>query len=186
MSSLPRLVILDRDGVINEDSDDYIRSADEWIPIEGSLEAIARLNQAGILVAVASNQSGLGRGFFTPEDLNRMHAKFQRLLARIGGHVDAIFFCPHTPEAGCECRKPAPGLLRSVSLRFGLPLNSVPFIGDSKSDVEAAQAARARPVLVRTGKGVRTLANNPELKSLPCYANLAEAVDALLDGNALT
>ena len=186
MSSLPRLVILDRDGVINEDSDDYIKSADEWIPIEGSLEAIARLNQAGILVAVASNQSGLGRGLFSPEDLNQMHAKFQRLLARLGGHVDAIFFCPHTPGAGCECRKPAPGLLRSVSLRFGLPLNSVPFIGDTRSDVEAARAARATPVLVRTGKGVRTLADNPELASLPCYADLAEAVDALLDGNPLT
>jgi D-glycero-D-manno-heptose 1,7-bisphosphate phosphatase len=186
MSNLPRLVILDRDGVINQDSDDYIKSADEWIPIEGSLEAIARLNQAGILVAVASNQSGLGRGLFTPQDLNRMHAKFQRLLARIGGHVDAIFFCPHTPEAGCECRKPAPGLLRSVSLRFGLPLSSVPFIGDSKSDVEAARAARARPVLVRTGKGVRTLADNPGLESLPCYADLAEAVDALLDGSSPT
>ena len=186
MSNLPRLVILDRDGVINQDSDDYIKSADEWIPIEGSLEAIARLNQAGILVAVASNQSGLGRGLFTPQDLNRMHAKFQRLLARIGGHVDAIFFCPHTPDAGCECRKPAPGLLRSVSLRFGLPLNSVPFIGDSKSDVEAAQAARARPVLVRTGKGVRTLTDNPGLENLPCYADLGEAVDALLDGSLLT
>ncbi len=186
MSSLPRLVILDRDGVINLDSDDYIKSADEWIPIEGSLEAIARLNQAGILVAVASNQSGLGRGLFSPEDLNQMHAKFQRLLARLGGHVDAIFFCPHTPDAGCECRKPAPGLLRSVSLRFGLSLNSVPFIGDTKSDVEAARAARATPVLVRTGKGQRTLADNPELESLLCYADLAEAVDSLLEGSPLT
>lgn len=186
MSSLPRLVILDRDGVINEDSDDYIKSPDEWIPIEGSLEAIARLNQAGILVAVASNQSGIGRGLFSPEDLNRMHAKFQRLLARFGGHVDAIFFCPHTPDAGCECRKPAPGLLRSVSLRFGLPLTSVPFIGDSESDVEAARAATARPVLVRTGKGARTLARHPELESLPCFENLAEAVDKLLDGNQLS
>ena len=100
--------------------------------------------------------------------------------------MDAIFFCPHTPDAGCECRKPAPGLLRSVSLRFGLSLNSIPFIGDSKSDVEAARAAKATPLLVRTGKGELTLAQNPELESLPCYANLAEAVDALLDGNALS
>lgn len=181
MSKLPRLVILDRDGVINEDSDDYIKSVDEWVPIEGSLEAIARLNQAGILVAVVSNQSGIGRGLFTPDDLNRMHAKLQRLLARIGGHVDGIFFCPHKPEDNCECRKPAPGLLRSASLRFGLPLNSVPFIGDSKRDVEAARAARALPILVRTGKGERTLQQHPELSVLPCFDDLAAAVDALLE-----
>jgi len=183
MSRLPKLVILDRDGVINEDSDDYIKSAEEWIPIRGSLEAIARLNHAGIQVVVASNQSGIGRGLFAPEDLNEMHAKFQRNLARLGGHVNGIFFCPHTPEDRCECRKPAPALLRSISLRFGLPLTGVPFIGDSKTDVDAAFAAKAQPILVRTGKGMRTQANYPELSSLPWFDDLAEAVDHLLEGN---
>jgi D-glycero-D-manno-heptose 1,7-bisphosphate phosphatase len=183
MSRLPKLVILDRDGVINQDSDDYIKSADEWIPISGSLEAIARLNHAGVQVAVASNQSGIGRGLFTPEDLNQMHAKLQRALARLGGHIDGVFFCPHTPEDRCECRKPAPGLLRSISLRFGLPLTTVPFIGDTKTDVDAALAAKAQPILVRTGKGLRTRANHPELLSLPWFNDLADAVDHLLEGS---
>lgn len=183
MSRLPKLVILDRDGVINQDSDDYIKSAEEWMPICGSLEAIARLNHAGIQVVVASNQSGIGRGLFAPEDLNEMHAKLHRKLARLGGHVDGIFFCPHTPQDRCECRKPAPGLLRSISLRFGLPLTSVPFIGDSKTDVDAAVAARAQPIMVRTGKGMRTQAKYPELLSLPWFDDLAEAVDHLLEGN---
>lgn len=174
------MVILDRDGVINEDSDEYIKSAEEWIPIPGSLEAIARLNHAGISVAVASNQSGIGRGLFTAEDLNQIHAKFRHALARFGGHVDGIFFCPHTPEARCECRKPAPGLLRSISLRFAVPLAGVPFIGDSKRDVEAAFAARAQPILVRTGKGLRTRKKHPELRALPWFDDLAAAVDDLL------
>ena len=186
MSILPRLVILDRDGVINEDSDHYIKSSEEWIPIPGSLEAIARLNHAGIQVVVATNQSGIGRGLFAPEDLNEMHAKFQRGLARLGGHVDGIFFCPHTPEDECECRKPAPGLLRSISLRFGLPLTAVPFIGDSKRDVDAALAAKARPVLVRTGKGVLTYENHPELHSLPWFDDLSDAVENLLEGSLHT
>jgi len=185
MNKLPKLVILDRDGVINEDSDDYIKSVDEWIPINGSLEAIARLNHAGILVAVATNQSGIGRGLFTVKELNQMHAKFQRALGRVGGHVDGIFFCPHSPDAGCECRKPAPGLLRSISLRFGQALGGVPFIGDSRTDVEAAWAAKAVPVLVRTGKGLRTQARHPELLELPWFDDLADAVDKLLEGNLL-
>ena len=120
--AVPALVVLDRDGVINQDSDAYIKSPEEWIPIPGSLEAIARLNHAGIQVAVASNQSGIGRGLFAIEDLNAMHAKLQRLLARVGGHVDAIFFCPHTPDAGCNCRKPRPGLLHAIAQRFELRL----------------------------------------------------------------
>jgi len=180
MNGLPKLLVLDRDGVINEDSDEYIKSAEEWIPIAGSLEAIARLNHAGVQVVVASNQSGIGRGLFTAADLNQMHAKFQRALARVGGHVDGIFFCPHSPEAGCECRKPAPGLLRSISLRFGMPMTGVPVVGDSKRDVDAAIAAKASPILVRTGKGQRTLADHPELADLPCYDDLADAVEHLL------
>ena len=114
----PPLVILDRDGVINQDSDAYIKSPEEWIPIPGSLEAIARLNHAGILVAVASNQSGLGRGLFDLDTLNAMHAKFHQALGRAGGHVDGIFFCPHTPQDGCDCRKPRPGLLHAISQRI--------------------------------------------------------------------
>lgn len=180
MNKLPQLVILDRDGVINEDSDDYIKSVDEWLPIPGSLEAITRLNHAGITVAVATNQSGIGRGLFSLEDLNAMHAKFQHALARVGGHVDGVFFCPHAPDSGCSCRKPAPGLLRSISLRFSVDLTEVPVIGDSERDVEAALAARARPVLVRTGKGTRTLQDNPALSVYPCFDDLAAAVDSLL------
>lgn len=179
MSKLPRLVILDRDGVINEDSDDYIRCADEWLPIPGSLEAIARLNHAGVLVTVASNQSGIGRGLFSLDDLNQMHAKFQRGLARVGGHIDGIFFCPHTPQAQCSCRKPAPGLLRSISQRFAVPLTEVPFIGDSRRDVEAALAVRASPMLVRTGKGRLALEEDPRLADYPVFDDLAAAVDHL-------
>lgn len=180
MSTLPRLVILDRDGVINEDSDEYIKSVDEWLPIAGSLEAIARLNRAGITVVVATNQSGIGRGKFSLEDLNQMHAKFHRALARVGGHVDGIFFCPHTPEDRCRCRKPAPGLLHAIGLRFSVNLADVPVIGDSKRDLEAALAVRARPILVRTGKGARTLQENPELAIYPCFDDLAAVVDDLL------
>jgi len=186
MNMLPRLVILDRDGVINEDSDDYIKCAEEWLPIAGSLEAIARLNLAGIRVAVATNQSGIGRGIFTLEELNQMHAKFQRALARVGGHVDGIFFCPHAPEANCSCRKPAPGLLRSIGLRFGVPLTEVPVIGDSQRDIEAALAVRARPMLVRSGKGAQTLRRAPELADYPVFDDLAAAVDRLLSGDGLT
>ena len=186
MNRLSKLVILDRDGVINQDSDEYIKTEDEWIPIPGSLESIARLNHAGIRVVVATNQSGIGRGLIAPEDLNRMHAKFQRSLARVGGHVDGIFFCPHTPEVKCACRKPATGLLRSISLRFGVSLVGTVFIGDSKSDVDAATAVRALPILVRTGKGLRTLAAHPELEGLPWFEDLAEAVDDLLEKSRLT
>ncbi len=182
MSDLPKLVILDRDGVINQDSDAYIKSADEWIPIPGSLEAIARLNHAGIAVTVATNQSGIGRGMFSVEDLNEMHAKFQRALGRVGGHIDGIFFCPHSPDAGCDCRKPKPGLLRAISVRFGLPLARVPVIGDSKRDIDAAIAAHAVPMLVRTGKGTRTFEKHPELHTLPWFDDLAAAVDYILEG----
>lgn len=179
----PPMVILDRDGVINEDSDDYIKSADEWIPIDGSLEAIARLNHAGVLVAVATNQSGVGRGMFSIEELNHMHAKFEQMLSRVGGHVEGIFFCPHTPDDGCSCRKPAPGLLHSISLRLAVPLQQVFVIGDSKRDVDAALAARANPMLVRSGKGMRTLEKHPELaEQLPVFYHLAAAVDHILGG----
>ncbi len=176
----PLLVILDRDGVVNEDSDDYIKSPEEWVPIPGSLEAIARLNHAGVLVAVASNQSGIGRGLFNLDMLNAMHAKFQQALGRVGGHVDGIFFCPHAPQDGCDCRKPKPGLLQAISRRFGMPLDGIPFIGDSPTDVAAALAVNANPILVRTGKGERTLTKHPELAALPVFDDLGDAVDKLL------
>lgn len=183
MNQIPKLVVLDRDGVINEDSDDYIKSPEEWEAIPSSLEAIARLNHAGVTVAVATNQSGIGRGLLTIDDLNQIHAKFQRALARVGGHVQGIFFCPHAPEADCSCRKPAPGLLHSIEQRFSLALTDTPFIGDSQRDAQAAIAAKAKPVMVRTGKGMRTLLDHPELAQYPWYDNLGDAVDALLGGD---
>lgn len=186
VDSFPPLVVLDRDGVINEDSDAYIKSVEEWIPLPGSLEAISRLNHAGILVAVASNQSGIARGMFSRVELNRMHAKFQRELARVGGHVDGIFFCPHGPDDGCNCRKPAPGLLQAIGERFNLSLDRVPFIGDTHGDMMAAHAAGAKPVLVRTGKGLRTLGSHPDLNTLAVYDDLSCAVDALMNGDPHT
>ena len=176
----PPLVILDRDGVINQDSDAYIKSPEEWIAIPGSLEAIARLNHAGILVAVASNQSGLGRGMFDLDTLNAIHAKFHQALGRVGGHVDGIFFCPHIPQDNCDCRKPRPCLLHAISQRFDLPLDGIPFIGDSPADVAAARAVMAQPMLVCTGKGEHSLSKNSDLRSLPVFGDLAEAVDDLL------
>lgn len=175
-----KLVILDRDGVINEDSDDYIKSPEEFRFIPGSLEAIARLNQAGYRVAVATNQSGIARGYFELDTLNEMHEKLRRGLAAVGGHVDAIVFCPHGPDDQCRCRKPLPGMLSEIGERFSVDLKDVPVVGDSKRDLEAAQAVGARPILVRTGKGERTLEKSGELSGIPVYDNLAAAVDALL------
>jgi D-glycero-D-manno-heptose 1,7-bisphosphate phosphatase len=183
MNAPPKLVILGRDGVINEYAGEVIASPDEWVPIRGSLESIARLNHSGIAVAVATNQAGIGRGELSLDDLNRVHAKFSSALARIGGHVEGIFFCPHLPQAGCACHKPAPGLLRSISFRFGISLKGVPVVGDDRADVEAALAAKADPVLVRTGNGKRTLADNTLLRSVPAYGDLAGVVDALLEEN---
>lgn len=175
-----KLVILDRDGVINEDSDEYIKSVDEFRFIPGSLEAIARLNQAGYRVAVATNQSGLSRGYFDLDTLNSMHGKLRRALAAVGGHIEMIAFCPHGPDEGCACRKPLPGLLREIGERLGLNLADVPAIGDSLRDVEAARAVGASPMLVRTGKGERTLTATTGLEGVPVYNDLSAAVDALL------
>ena len=173
-----KLVILDRDGVINEDSDDYIKSPAEWRPIAGSLEAIVRLKHAGYRVVVASNQSGLGRGLFDYDDLFAIHDKMTRMLADIGTHVDGIFFCPHGPEDGCSCRKPGTGLLDDIAKRFGRTLSGTPFIGDSISDVQAAQAAGATPLVVRTGKPVDDSA--AELAGVDVYDDLASAADSLI------
>ena len=153
-----KVLILDRDGVINLDSDAFIKTPDEWVPIPGSLEAIARLNQAGYRVAVASNQSGIGRGLFDMTALNAMHAKMHRLVAAAGGRIDAVFFCPHTAEDRCECRKPKPGLLRTIAERFEIEPADTPVVGDALRDLEAGAALGFPTHLVRTGKGEKTLA----------------------------
>lgn len=176
------LIILDRDGVINEDSDEYIKSSEEWIPIPGSLAAIAKLNQAGHSVAVASNQSGLARGYFTQKDLEATHAKMQLELAKLDGHIDAIFYCPHHPDDHCDCRKPKPGLLLQIAKKFNTDLKNAVFIGDTLSDFQCAENAGCRFILVKTGKGMRTLAKNPELKEVPIFENLSAAVEFILNG----
>ena len=148
-----KLVILDRDGTINQDSDEYVKSADEWIPLPGALEAIARLNHAGWHVVVASNQSGLGRGLFDVAALNAMHTKMHKLLAAAGGRVDAVFYCPHSPEETCGCRKPLPGLYEQIGERYGMDLQGVHTVGDSLRDLQAGAAVGCATHLVYTGKG---------------------------------
>lgn len=178
------MVIIDRDGVINQDSDSYIKSADEWIPISGSLEAISRLKKAGYLVTVASNQSGLARGFYSEETLKQIHDKMKQMLAVRGASVDGIFYCPHGPEANCVCRKPKPGLLIQIAHQFDIDLSVTPFVGDSISDIQAAQMANALPVLVRTGKGEHVMQNYPEAVDVPVYDDLAHFVRDTLKKNA--
>ncbi|WP_456371795.1 D-glycero-beta-D-manno-heptose 1,7-bisphosphate 7-phosphatase [Thiolapillus sp.] len=176
-----RHIILDRDGVINADSDDFIKSPDEWIPLEGSLEAIARLNQAGYLVGIATNQSGIGRGLFDLPALNAMHQKMYQLLAKLGAHVDMIAFCPHLAEDHCHCRKPLPGLYESLAARWDISLKGIPIIGDSLRDLQAAQAVDARPMLVKTGKGEKTLQQLPPDHGIPVFDHLHHAVEQLLE-----
>ena len=151
-----KLVILDRDGTINQDSDQYIKSPAEWKPIPGSMEAIARLTQGGWRIVVATNQSGIARGLFDMATLNAIHAEMHRAAIQAGGRIDAIFFCPHAADSNCECRKPKPGLLREISSRLGVELPGVPMIGDALRDVQAAAAVGAKPWLVLTGKGKQT------------------------------
>jgi D-glycero-D-manno-heptose 1,7-bisphosphate phosphatase len=174
------LVILDRDGVINEDSDAYVRSPAEWVPIPGSLEAIARLNHAGYRVVVATNQSGIARGLFGMAELDAMHQKLHSSLARLGGQLDGIFFCPHGPDDACACRKPRPGLLREIASRHGIDLAGVPAIGDSLRDLEAAMAVGAMPILVRTGKGRTAEARLPAHWGAVVFDDLAQAAQALV------
>lgn len=177
-----KLVVLDRDGVINEDSDAFIKNPGEWIPIPGSLEAIARLNFHGFRVVVATNQSGIARGLFSVEDLNAIHARMRREIDRVGGQVDGVLFCPHGPADGCDCRKPLPGLFRQIEERLGMPLQGVFAVGDSRRDLQAAEAVGALPILVRTGKGTRTLAADPGLcERIPCFPDLAAAVQYIID-----
>jgi D-glycero-D-manno-heptose 1,7-bisphosphate phosphatase len=174
-----KYVLLDRDGVINHDSDDYIKSPEEWTPIGGSLEAIALLNKKGFKVAVISNQSGIARGYYSLETLNAMHDKMTRLLAEKGGQVEAIYFCPHAADAGCDCRKPKAGLLKQFSQEKNYPLKDIFFVGDSLSDMKAAQAVAAKPLLVKTGKGLKTISENPTL-NIPIFENLYDATKFIL------
>lgn len=176
------LVILDRDGVINQDSSKYIRSPEEWIPIPGSLDAISRLNRAGYRVVIASNQSAIARRLFDIDTLNRIHETMHRQLAEVGGHVDAIFICPCLPKDNCECRKPKPGMLLEISERLRTPLEKVAYIGDKLIDVQAARAAGARPFLVKTGDGKKTLKSKEKLDDVAVFENLAEAADTLIAG----
>lgn len=176
-----KLVILDRDGVINENADDYIKSVDEWMPIPGSLDAIARLNQAGYHIAVVTNQSGIARGLFGVETLHAMHKKMDYLLGQYGGHIDTVLFCPHGPDEGCPCRKPSPGMLLQLADRLSIDLRGIPFVGDSLSDVQAASQAGATPVLVCTGNGEYTLQQGEALPgSIHVFADLSAFVDHLL------
>lgn len=155
-----KLLILDRDGVINHDSDAYIKSVAEWVPIDSSISAIADLSKAGWTIAVATNQSGIGRGYYGLTELEAMHARMRQLVAEQGGELGLIVYCPHGPDEGCDCRKPKPGMLHSIAAHYAVELKGVWFVGDSSGDLQAATAVDCQPVLVKTGKGERTLAKN--------------------------
>lgn len=188
-TSSPKLIVLDRDGVINEDRDDYVKSVDEWIPIAGSLEAIALLNQAGYQIAIATNQSGLSRGYFSINDLHAMHTKMESLLKPLGGHIDSIFFCPHQDVHQCNCRKPAPGLMKEIALRYkktdsNMPILGTPIVGDSLRDLQAGVALGATPHLVLTGKGEKTLSNGNLPEGTQIHADLYAFANTLLEDKA--
>lgn len=180
-----KLVILDRDGVINQDSANFIKNQNEWIPIAGSLEAIALLNQSGFRVAIATNQSGVSRGLFDMATLNSIHDKMHRELAQVGGRIDAIFYCPHSADEHCHCRKPDTGMIEEIGKRFSLELKDVPAVGDALRDLQAFASAGCQPILVLTGKGEATLAASQQSadKALPentwVCADLAEAVQCI-------
>jgi D-glycero-D-manno-heptose 1,7-bisphosphate phosphatase len=177
-----RLIVLDRDGVINHDSDQFIKSPDEWKPIPGSLEAIARLHHAGYRVVVATNQSGLGRGLFDMGILNAIHEKMHRAVAQVGGRIDAVFYCPHSADSQCECRKPKAGMLLEIGRRFNVDLTGLPAVGDSLRDLQAAALVNAQPMLVLTGKGEKTLRHGGFPANTTIYPDLAFAVAALMAG----
>jgi len=175
-----KLLVLDRDGVINHDRQDYIKSPQEWVALPGSLQAIARLSHADWRVVIATNQSGIGRGLFSMQTLNAIHAKLRHELAEAGGAIDAIFVCPHTPDDACVCRKPLPGLFHDIARRYGIALDNVPAVGDSLRDMQAASAAGCTPMLVRTGNGLRTLESGALPPGTPVYDDLSAIADALL------
>ncbi|PPD10643.1 MULTISPECIES: D-glycero-beta-D-manno-heptose 1,7-bisphosphate 7-phosphatase [Methylophilus] len=178
-----KLVILDRDGVINRDSATFIKNPNEWIPIPGSLEAIAQLNQHGYRVAVATNQSGIARGYFDMATLNAIHDKMHKALAQVGGRIDAVFYCPHAADDHCHCRKPNTGMIEEIGRRFNIELTKVPGVGDALRDLQAFDKAGCQPYLVRTGKGEETynLADVP--MNTIVVADLAAAVQDIIAGD---
>ena len=180
-----KLIILDRDGTINEDRDDFVKSPEEWVPLPGALEAIARLNHAGWHTVLATNQSGLGRGLFDMAMLNAMHARMNQMLAKVGGRIDAVFFCPHSPEEQCECRKPLPGLMQQIGERYGVDLREVPIVGDALRDLQAGMAAGCPTHLVRTGKAgqldeAQLATMLRQVPGTQVHADLAAFADAIL------
>jgi len=180
-----KLIILARDGVINFDSANYIKSPAEWKPIPGSLEAIARLNQAGYRVVVATNQSGVGRGLFDMDTLNAIHEKMHKALRALGGRIDAIYYCPHPADSSCDCRKPKPGMFRRISETLNVNLKGVPAVGDSQRDLQACVILGCQPILVLTGKGEKTRAEAQLPEGTLEFADLAAVVDWLLKGRPL-
>lgn len=172
-----KLIILDRDGVINEDSDHYIKSPEEWIPVPGSIEAIIRLKRAGYHIGIATNQSGIARGYYDLATLHAMHEKMADLLAEYEVKIDHIAFCPHLSSDGCDCRKPKPGMLHEIAEQLGADLTTSTMIGDTLGDMGAAKAAGAAFALVKTGKGIRTINSGELPNDIPIYENLADFVD---------
>ena len=178
-----KLILLDRDGVINHDSPDYVKTPEEWVPISGSIEAIARLYKAGWRIFVVSNQSVIGRGLATVDTVASIHQKMQKLLAAHGGAIDALFFCPHHPDAQCRCRKPKTGLFEDIEKRVNSSLKKVPYVGDTMKDIEAAKAIGAQAILVRSGQGATTEAHPKLPKRVPIFDNLASVADYLMKNN---
>jgi D-glycero-D-manno-heptose 1,7-bisphosphate phosphatase len=175
-----KLVILDRDGVINQDSANFIKNPNEWIAITGSLEAIALLNQSGFRVVLATNQSGVSRGFFDMATLNNIHDKMHKALSQVGGRIDALYYCPHAAEDSCECRKPKTGMMEDIGRRFSLNLNQIFGVGDSLRDLEAYASVGCKPILVLTGKGEETLTAGNLPAGTLIFADLTEAVQHLI------
>jgi D-glycero-D-manno-heptose 1,7-bisphosphate phosphatase len=173
-----RLVILDRDGVINQESEAFIKTPEEWIPLPGSLATIARLYKNGYTVVVASNQSGIARHLLSLDTLAAIHGRMKREVEAAGGKIDSVFFCPHGPGDACDCRKPKPGLFKQIAKRYGVKLEGIPMIGDSERDLQAARAVGGRPILVMTGNGVKTMDEDHDVEE--SYADLAAAAAQLL------
>ena len=176
-----KLIILDRDGVINQDSANYIKSPNEWIPIPNSLEAIALLNQNDFKVALVTNQSGIGRGLFNIEALNNIHTKMISMLSELGGSIDAIFYCTSNDDK-CESRRPNPGMLLEIQKRFSIPLDGIPAVGDSLRDLQAYEKVNAQPILVKTGNGETTLREKKYPKNTLIFDNLFEAANKIIEG----
>jgi D-glycero-D-manno-heptose 1,7-bisphosphate phosphatase len=177
-----KLVILDRDGVINYDSPEYIKSPQEWHPITGSLEAIANLHQHGFVICVATNQAGIGRGLYSLQDLEQIHGKMLQAVTDSGGKITAVFHCPHIPDDDCQCRKPRPGLIRQIAHHLHTAVEGAPLVGDKLTDIEAGIAAGCKPILVQSGGAELTLDQLPH-SDIPVYQNLAGAAAAIIAGD---